>query len=106
MKLSTKAKVCKPLGRALCISGRAITLFPREPERDVASHTRVKLDGAAEELPICYTVAYRATAKLAGRIASSRCVPERAGRCLIRMLPALQCFVKRRAVGMRDCGGW
>jgi hypothetical protein len=49
---------------------------------------------------------YRATAKLAGRIASSRSVPERAGRCLIRMLPALQCFVKRRAVGMRDCGGW
>jgi hypothetical protein len=43
---------------------------------------------------------------LAGRIASSRSVPERAGRCLIRMLPALQCFVKRRAVGMRDCGGW
>jgi hypothetical protein len=52
------------------------------------------------------SVSYRATAKLAGRIASSRSVPERAGRCLIRMLPALQCFVKRRTVGMRDCGCW
>ncbi len=49
---------------------------------------------------------YRATALMAGRIASSRSVPERAGRCLIRMLPALQCFVKRRTVGMRDCGCW
>jgi Ketopantoate reductase PanE/ApbA C terminal len=47
-----------------------------------------------------------ATPILNFRIASSRSVPERAGRCLIRMLPALQCFVKRRAVGMRDCGGW
>ena len=56
--------------------------------------------------PCVFNGAYRATAKLAGRIASSRSVPERAGRCLIRMLPALECFVKRRTVGMRDCGCW
>ena len=70
-----------------------------------SNHGAVGVDGQTLEM-FERDLAYRATAKLAGRIASSRSVPERAGRCLIRMLPALQCLVKRRAVGMRDCGGW
>ncbi|MGO9998943.1 MAG: hypothetical protein ACLPKW_14565 [Acetobacteraceae bacterium] len=70
-------------------------------QRIIELNGQQKMDGEIADI-----LNYSATVRMCGRIASSRSVPERAGRCLIRMLTALQCFVKRRAVGMRDCGGW
>jgi hypothetical protein len=75
-----------------------------KPERYWRSYGDDPLPAGAEAMGEPFAAFSSATALMAGRIASSRSVPERAGRCLIRMLPALQCFVKRRTMGMRDCG--
>ena len=90
------------MARGLAADARLRRLQGESADDDVVIPTRHIGHGNAMRA----SSAYSATVRMSGLIASSRSVPERAGRCLIRMLPALQCFVKRRAVGMRDCGGW